>query len=47
MTARGERVVWTVPGAASDPLGSAAGQLGPSSFPSLSSVVSGRREGER
>ncbi len=48
MTARDERVVWTVPCAASDPLGGVANRLDslPSS-PSLSSVAFGRREGER
>ena len=46
MTARDERVVWTVPGAAADPPGSAA-EFFDLSFPlSLSSVVLGRREGE-
>jgi len=47
MTARAKRVVWTVPGAASDPPGNAAGRLCPSATQRLSSVVFERREGER
>ncbi len=47
MTARNERVVWTVPGAASDPPDSAVNRFGSSFLPSLSSFVFGRREGER
>jgi len=46
MTARDERVVWTVPGAASDPHGCAAERVSPPFFPCLSSVVFGRREGK-
>jgi hypothetical protein len=47
MTARAKRAVWTVPGAASDPPGSAAERLNPLFFPRISSVVHERREGDR
>jgi hypothetical protein len=46
MTARDERVVWTVPGAASDSLGSAAERMRPPLFTRLSSIVFERREEE-
>jgi hypothetical protein len=47
MTTRDERVVWTVPGAASDPLDSAAERLRSPFLSCISSVVFGCWEGER
>ncbi len=46
MTARDERVVWTVPGAASDPPDSAVNRFGSQFLPSLSSFVFARGEGD-
>ncbi len=45
-TARAKRVVWTVPGAAADPPGSAAERFGPPRCSCVSSVVLERPEGE-
>ena len=47
MTARAKRVVWTVPGAASDRPGSATEQLVPWFSVFLSSFVLEHTEGER
>ncbi len=46
MTARSKRVVWTVPGAASDPAGIAAEQYGLPFFHGFSFIVFERGEGE-
>jgi len=46
MTARDERVVWTVPGAAADPHGGAAERIRLPLFTRLSSIVFERREEE-
>lgn len=46
MTARDERLVWTVPGAASDPPGTPLVRLGTLFFPGLSFDDFGCREGE-
>jgi hypothetical protein len=47
MTTRAKRVVWTVPGAASDLPGNTAARFGPPLLPSRFSAVFERREGEQ